>query len=131
MYVGAADFARGKEVCGLRLDKIRTTTDCDGKYRGERYFRCTPGHGLYIPVEDAEFIGVATGEDFSPAPASGAPPNRNKIVRTPSGDDKNLPTVRPPGLGLGSGWGFGSGSACPPRSRHTPTTVPRRLPHPT
>ena len=36
LYVGEAAFARGKEVCGLRLDKIRTTTDCDGKYRGER-----------------------------------------------------------------------------------------------
>ena len=51
MYVGAANFAKGKEVCGLRLDKKRSTTDCDGKYRGERYFRCTPGHGLYIPIE--------------------------------------------------------------------------------
>ena len=26
---------------------------------GERYFRCTPGHGLYIPIEDAEPTGVA------------------------------------------------------------------------
>jgi len=59
MYVGPADFANGKTVCGLRLDRQRTTTDCDGKYRGERYFRCTPGHGLYIPIEDAEFVGVA------------------------------------------------------------------------
>ena len=59
MYVGPADFSNGKTVCGVRLDKQRTTTDCDGKYRGERYFRCTPGHGLYIPIEDAEFAGIA------------------------------------------------------------------------
>ena len=59
LFVGGADFARGRQVCGVRLDKRRTTTECDGKYRGERYFRCTPGHGLYIPLEDAEFIGVA------------------------------------------------------------------------
>jgi SpoVK/Ycf46/Vps4 family AAA+-type ATPase len=73
MYVGKADFAKGREVCGLRLDNKRTTTDCDGKYRGERYFRCTPGHGLYIPIEDAEFIGIAGDADFSAAaaPASG------------------------------------------------------------
>ena len=58
MYVGVADFSRGKEVCGVRLDVKRTTTDCDGKYRGERYFRCTPGHGLYIPLEDAQFVAV-------------------------------------------------------------------------
>ena len=43
-------------------DKARTTTDCDGKYRGERHFRCTPGHGLYIPLEDAEFVGVADAD---------------------------------------------------------------------
>jgi len=64
LYLGPADFARGKEVCGLRLDAKRTTTDCDGKYRGERYFRCTPGHGLYIPLEDAEFLAVATDAEY-------------------------------------------------------------------
>ncbi|KAJ1616280.1 hypothetical protein T492DRAFT_895811, partial [Pavlovales sp. CCMP2436] len=54
MYIGPADFARGNTVVGLRLDAKRTTTDCDGKFKGERYFRCTSGHGLYIPFEDAE-----------------------------------------------------------------------------
>ena len=65
MYVGPAEFAKGKEVCGLRLDKKRSTTDCDGKYRGERYFRCTPGHGLYIPLEDAEYQGPGGDDDFA------------------------------------------------------------------
>ena len=71
LFVGPADFAKGKEVCGLRLDKARTTTDCDGKYRGERHFRCTPGHGLYIPLEDAEFVGVADADDLAPPPRGG------------------------------------------------------------
>ena len=35
LYVGPADFSNGKTVCGLRLDNRRTTTDCDGKYRGK------------------------------------------------------------------------------------------------
>ena len=65
LYVGPADFARGKDVCGLRLDAKRTTTDCDGKYRGERYFRCSPGHGLYIPLDDAAFLAVAESDDFA------------------------------------------------------------------
>ena len=71
LYVGPADFAKGKEVCGVRLDKARTTTDCDGKYRGERHFRCTPGHGLYIPLEDAEFVGIADGDDLAPPRGGG------------------------------------------------------------
>jgi len=77
LFVGPADFAKGKEVCGLRLDKARTTTDCDGKYRGERHFRCTPGHGLYIPLEDAEFVGVADADDLAPPARGGGTPNPN------------------------------------------------------
>jgi len=94
LYVGAAEFARGKEVCGLRLDVKRTTTDCDGKYRGERHFRCTPGHGLYIPVEDAEFIGVASDDDFRGANEpkdmrAGAP--SSAVDKRGSADDTPLP----------------------------------------
>jgi hypothetical protein len=92
LYIGPADFAKGKSVCGLRLDRKRTTTDCDGKYRGERYFRCTPGHGLYIPVEDAEFAGVAGDDDMShlrdagPGRGSAAgPPQGRQLARGPSG----------------------------------------------
>ena len=71
LYVGPAEFAKGKEVCGVRLDKARTTTDCDGKYRGERHFRCTSGHGLYIPLEDAEFVGIADDDDYAPPRGGG------------------------------------------------------------
>jgi SpoVK/Ycf46/Vps4 family AAA+-type ATPase len=94
MYVGVAEFARGKEVCGLRLDVKRTTTDCDGKYRGERHFRCTPGHGLYIPLEDAEFIALASDDDFqrahTPAPAA-APGTAPAAAKRGTSDDTPLP----------------------------------------
>jgi hypothetical protein len=91
LYVGPAEFAKGKDVCGMRLDKKRSTTDCDGKYRGERHFRCTPGHGLYIPVEDAEFVGEATDDDFvhmrnAGAPSDGVPQGR-QLARGPSSMD--------------------------------------------
>ena len=59
------------QVCGVRLDVKRSTTDCDGKYRGERYFRCTPGHGLYIPLDDAEFL-ESESLDRLPFPGSGS-----------------------------------------------------------
>ena len=95
---GAADFAKGKEVCGLRLDKKRSTTDCDGKYRGERYFRCTPGHGLYIPVEDAEYVTEGSDADFDAVrqggahtPAAGGGdggiPKGRQLERGPSGGE--------------------------------------------
>ena len=103
MYIGPADFAKGKEVCGLRLDKMRTTTDCDGKYRGERYFRCSPGHGLYIPLEDAEYLGEAGDDDFAHlngagggAPASGGGiPKGNQIPRDPAAGADNALQIDP------------------------------------
>ena len=102
LYVGPADFAKGKEVCGLRLDKKRSTTDCDGKYRGERYFRCTPGHGLYIPLEDAEYCGPGNDDDFAHMRNAGGgdgPPQGRQLARGPSGaspaGDVGPPAVDP------------------------------------
>lgn len=51
-FCGAASFAKSRVVAGLRLHRKRTSSDCDGEYKGERYFRCTPGYGLYALVED-------------------------------------------------------------------------------
>jgi SpoVK/Ycf46/Vps4 family AAA+-type ATPase len=99
LYVGPAEFAKGKEVCGLRLDKKRSTTDCDGKYRGERYFRCTSGHGLYIPLEDAEYQGPGGDDDFAHMQnaaegrrASDGPPKGKQL---PRGDDNGGGAVDP------------------------------------
>ena len=94
LYVGPAEFAKGKEVCGLRLDKKRTTTDCDGKYRGERYFRCTPGHGLYIPLEDAEYLGEGGDDDFQHVQNAASPPSQipqgRQLARGPSGAEGGM-----------------------------------------
>jgi hypothetical protein len=56
MYVGPADFAAGATVVGLRLDQKRTTSMCDGKYKGERYFRCQAAYGQYVPIDDIEVL---------------------------------------------------------------------------
>jgi dynactin complex subunit len=49
MFVGPAEFAGGGVVVGLRLDEKRATSECDGKYDGERLFRCKPGFGIFVP----------------------------------------------------------------------------------
>lgn len=68
MYVGAAEFHGGRIVCGIKLDEKRPGTDCDGKHKGERFFRCPEGFGLYVPLEDVKRIegekGPEKDEDF-------------------------------------------------------------------
>jgi len=68
MYVGPADFANGQTVVGVKLDEKRSTSDCDGKQKNERYFRCMPGYGLYVPIDDVEVVepdkGPEKEEDF-------------------------------------------------------------------
>lgn len=56
MYIGPAQFANGETVVGVKLDEKRTTTDCDGKHKGERYFRCQAGHGVYQAYDEVELI---------------------------------------------------------------------------
>jgi len=63
MYVGAADFANGQVVVGVKLDEKRSTSDCDGKQKGERYFRCLAGYGLYVPLEDVAVIEPDAGPE--------------------------------------------------------------------
>jgi len=68
MYIGPALFAAGDIVVGIRLDEKRTTSDCDGSYKGERYFRCQAGYGIYqlrsevelLPLEPATGLAAAT-----------------------------------------------------------------------
>ena len=113
LFVGGADFARGRQVCGVRLDKRRTTTECDGKYRGERYFRCTPGHGLYIPLEDAEFIGVA-----EPARRRLCAPNaRRRVRRAVGAAGGGIPRARDAGRAAGPA----RAAAAPTTSTSTPS----------
>ena len=59
-------------VVGLRLDEKRTTSECDGKYDGERLFRCKPGFGIFVPVEDVTKVDdAADDDDDAPGPAGG------------------------------------------------------------
>lgn len=51
-YKGRAAFARNRVVVGLALHRKRSTSDCDGEYKGERHFTCTTGYGLYALIED-------------------------------------------------------------------------------
>jgi len=53
MYLGPAAFAKeGQQVVGLALDVKRTTSANDGKVDGQRYFRCKPGHCLFVDLDD-------------------------------------------------------------------------------
>lgn len=74
MYIGPAGFAGGDTVVGVKLDEKRSTSDCDGLYKGERYFRCQPGHGIYQAVEEVELVPPEMADEdvrqlaMSPAP---------------------------------------------------------------
>jgi SpoVK/Ycf46/Vps4 family AAA+-type ATPase len=63
MYVGTAKFAGvGKTVVGICLDQKRSTSMCDGKYRGERHFRCAAGFGVYTMEDEVEKIAGGDGD---------------------------------------------------------------------
>ena len=65
MFIGPAQFAGGRVVAGLRLDEKRATSTCDGKYNGERLFRCKAGFGIIAPLED---VNKLTESDLEPLP---------------------------------------------------------------
>ena len=83
MFVGPAEFAGGGIVVGLRLDEKRTTSECDGKYDGERLFRCKPGFGIFVPVEDVKKIDEVEDEDDLWDGLAGAPPSESGDERKP------------------------------------------------
>ena len=69
MFVGPAEFAGGGVVVGMRLDEKRSTSECDGKYDGERLFRCKAGFGIFVPVEDVKKLEEETdGDDWESLP---------------------------------------------------------------
>ena len=54
---------------GLRLDEKRSTSECDGKYDGERLFRCKAGFGIFVPIEDVKALEEDDdGDDWEPLP---------------------------------------------------------------
>mmetsp|Transcript_85202 Transcript_85202/g.182611 ORF Transcript_85202/g.182611 Transcript_85202/m.182611 type:complete len:841 (+) Transcript_85202:103-2625(+) len=74
MYIGRANFASGDEVVGVKLDEKRSTSECDGKYKGERYFRCQAGYGIYQSKDEVELLPPELADNdvkqliISPAP---------------------------------------------------------------
>jgi len=74
MYVGPAQFAGGDTVVGIKLDEKRSQSDCDGKYKNERYFRCTAGYGIYQTKDEIELMAPEQSDEdiralqVSPAP---------------------------------------------------------------
>ena len=88
MYVGPAEFARGSVVVGLKLQHKRTTSMCDGKYQGERYFRCQPGYGQYVPVADVEVM------DNDPLYEPVASPGSARSAQSGASDVQSGPNYR-------------------------------------
>jgi hypothetical protein len=69
MYVGPAEFAKeGQTVAGLNLDVKRSTSSNDGKVEGRRYFRCKPGHCLFVGLDDLVPLRPAGDVDAGKAP---------------------------------------------------------------
>lgn len=74
MYIGSAQFSNGDIVIGIKLDEKRSSSDCDGKYKGERYFRCQAGYGIYQTKDEVEVLPPEQADEdirslaISPAP---------------------------------------------------------------
>ena len=69
MFVGPAEFAGGGVGCRHAPDEKRSTSECDGKYDGERLFRCKAGFGIFVPVEDVKKLEEETdGDDWESLP---------------------------------------------------------------
>jgi len=65
MFVGPAPFAPpGDTIVGLALDTRRSNSANDGVAEGRRYFRCKPGHALFVDAAEAKPVPDA----FGPAP---------------------------------------------------------------
>lgn len=40
----------------MKLDEKRRQAECDGRIGSERYFRCPPGFGVFLPMDDVEVL---------------------------------------------------------------------------
>ncbi|KAI9883914.1 MAG: Fructose-2,6-bisphosphatase [Watsoniomyces obsoletus] len=91
-FVGDTQFAPGSWV-GVELDS--PTGKNDGTVKGDRYFDCAPGHGMFVrpaavvavvPSSRPESVPKASGGSMakpSSRPSSMAPPKRPTIVAPP------------------------------------------------
>ena len=53
----------GGQTVGMKLDEKRRTAECDGKHGGTRYFRCPPGYGVFVPIEDVDVLVKGTEKE--------------------------------------------------------------------
>ena len=68
-FVGCTDFAAGDWI-GVVLDDA--TGKNDGSVKGQRYFTCEPGHGMFVRPAAASIF-----EQPTPRPKEKAPPRPN------------------------------------------------------
>ena len=65
MFHGTVSFAKeGQLVVGLALDIKRSNSQNDGKVEGTRYFRCKPGHALFVDEDDVQLLTPPGGHDL-------------------------------------------------------------------
>merc|ERR1712137_1095015 len=51
---------------GVRLHDKRSKSECDGKApTGERFFRCAPGYGAFVPSDDVELVPRVLPDGFA------------------------------------------------------------------
>ena len=61
MFVGPTEFAKkGEVIVGIALDNKRSNSSNDGKVEETRYFRCKPGHALFVDIEDVQVLDTAS-----------------------------------------------------------------------
>lgn len=79
MYIGPASFAGGDTVVGVKLEEKRSSSDCDGKYKGERYFRCSAGFGIYQTRDEVELVPPEEAEEEVKSLAVSAAPDASSF----------------------------------------------------
>ncbi|CAD7958049.1 unnamed protein product [Amoebophrya sp. A120] len=63
MFVGRINSFGTGLVVGLKLDEKRRTSECDGRHGSERYFRCPPGYGVFLSIDEVEVSQKGTEKD--------------------------------------------------------------------
>eukprot|EP00391_Amoebophrya_sp_Ameob2_P011975 CAMPEP_0178986944 /NCGR_PEP_ID=MMETSP0795-20121207/2984_1 /TAXON_ID=88552 /ORGANISM="Amoebophrya sp., Strain Ameob2" /LENGTH=597 /DNA_ID=CAMNT_0020678059 /DNA_START=60 /DNA_END=1853 /DNA_ORIENTATION=- len=63
MFVGRINSLGTGLTVGLKLDEKRRTSECDGRHGSERYFRCPPGYGVFLSIDEVEVVTKGTEKD--------------------------------------------------------------------
>ncbi|CAD7966890.1 unnamed protein product [Amoebophrya sp. A25] len=63
MFVGRIASLGSGLIVGLKLDEKRRTAECDGRHGSERYFRCPPGYGVFLSIDEVEVVQKGTDKE--------------------------------------------------------------------